>query len=144
MTSVAADDVFIDTNILVYASVNSSPFYHAARTAIAKLEAALTPQWISRQVLREYLATLARPRTGIAIADLTAAVRQFEMRFRVAEDGLLVTAHLLELLEQGYSTQVHDTNIVATMQSIGVSRILTNNPGDFSPFTHLINIIPLV
>jgi predicted nucleic acid-binding protein len=104
----------------------------------------LTPLWVSRQVLREYLATLVRPRTGILITDLTVAVRQFEMRFRVAEDGPLITAHLLALLEQGYSTQVHDTNIVATMQTIGISRILTNNPRDFASFAHLINIIPLV
>jgi predicted nucleic acid-binding protein len=143
MTSVAADDTFIDTNILVYASVKSSPFYQVARAAIANLETALTPLWISRQVLREYLATLARPRTGILITDLTAAVRQFETRFRVTEDGPLVTAHLLALLEQGYSTQVHDTNIVATMQTIGISRILTNNSDDFAPFAQFINVLPL-
>ena len=33
------------------------------------------------------------------------------------------TAQRLALLEQGYSTQVHDTNIVATMQAVGVGRI---------------------
>jgi hypothetical protein len=27
---------------------------------------------------------------------------------------------------------VYDTNIVATMQTIGVTRILTNNPDDFT------------
>jgi predicted nucleic acid-binding protein len=64
MASVAADDIFIDTNGLVYASVNSSPFYHVARTAITNLAAALTTLWVSRQVLHEYLATLARPRTS--------------------------------------------------------------------------------
>jgi adenine-specific DNA-methyltransferase len=41
----------------------------------------------------------------------------------MAEDGPLVTAQLLALLEQGYSTQVHDTNIVATIQAVGVRRI---------------------
>jgi hypothetical protein len=57
---------------------------------------------------------------GIPLPELTAAVRQFEVRFRMAEDGPLVTAQLLALLEQGYSTQVHDTNIVETMQAVGV------------------------
>jgi hypothetical protein len=46
----------------------------------------------------------------------------------MVEDGPLVTAQLLTLLEQGYSMQAHDTNIVATMQAVGVRRTLTNNP----------------
>jgi hypothetical protein len=86
---------------------------------------------------------LARPHVGIPITELTAAVRQFEVRFLMAEDGPLVTAQLLTLLEQGYSTQVHDTNIVATMQAVGVRRILTNNPADFTPFASFITVIPL-
>ena len=140
----AADPVFLDTNILVYSSVDTAPLHHATRAAISAYESAQVPLWISRQVLREYLATLARPRVGIPITDLTSAIRQFETRFLLAEDGPLVTAQLLVLLEQGYSTQVHDTNIVATMLSVGVSHILTNNPDDFVAFTHLITVIPLV
>lgn len=143
MTPVAADPIFIDTNILVYASVDSSPFYERARAAIAHYEANGTPLWISRQVLREYLATLVRPRVGIPIEELTDTVREFETRFHIAEEGPLVTVHLLALLEQGYSTQVHDTNIVAVMQTIGVSRILTNNPTDFTPYAPIITVISL-
>jgi predicted nucleic acid-binding protein len=144
MTTAAANPVFLDTNILVYASVDAAPFYTLARAAIAAHETNQTPLWISRQILREYLATLARPRVGIPIAELTAAIREFELRFQIAQEGPAVTAQLLTLLEQGYSTQVHDTNIVATMQTIGVTRILTNNPDDFTPFASLITVIPLL
>ena len=143
MTTAAVDPVFLDTNILVYASVDTSPSYHAARAAITAYEASQTPLWISRQVLREYLATLARPHVGIPISELTAAVRQFEVRFPMAEGSPLVTAQLLTLLEQGDSTQIHDMNIVATMQAVGVGRILTNNPDDFTPFASLITVLPL-
>jgi predicted nucleic acid-binding protein len=143
MTTVAVEAVFLDTNILVYASVDTSPLYRAARAAITAYESAHTPLWISRQVLREYLATLARPQVGIPITDLTAAIRHFETHFRIAEDGPLITAQLLALLEQGYSTQVHDTNIVATMLTFGISRILTNNLNDFAPFAQHITIMPL-
>jgi predicted nucleic acid-binding protein len=132
-----------DTNIIVNASVDASSSYHAARAVITAYEASQTPLWVSRQVLREYLATLARPHVGIPITEVTAAVRQFEVRFLMAEDGPLVTAQLLTLLEQGYSMQVHDTNIVATMQAVGVRRILTNNPADFTPFASCITAIPL-
>ena len=41
------------------------------------------------------------------------------------------------------SRQVHDTNIVATMLTYGIPRIVTNNPDDFAPFAALITIIPL-
>jgi predicted nucleic acid-binding protein len=144
MTIVGAEPLFLDTNILVYASVDTSPFYTLARTAIADYEASGTPLWISRQVLREYLATLARPRVGIPITEVTAAVRQYEVRFLMAEEGPFVTAQLLTLLEQGLSTHVHDTNIVATMHTIGVRRILTNNADDFLPFAPRITVIPLL
>jgi predicted nucleic acid-binding protein len=144
MTTAAADPIFLDTNILVYASVDSSPFYDRARTAIARYEARQTPLWISRQVMREFLATLARPSVGIPIAELTAAVRQFATRFQVAEDGPLVTTQLLTLLESGYSTQIHDTNIVATMMTVGVRHLLTNNPDDFAPFVSFITVLPLL
>lgn len=144
MTIAVVEPLFLDTNILVYATVDSSPFYDHARAAITSYESQGTPLWISRQILREYLATLIRPKIDIPIIDLTDAVRHFEMRFQVAEDGPLVTAQLLTLLERGYSTQVHDANIVATMLTIGVKRILTNNPNDFAPFASLITVIPLL
>lgn len=144
MTTGVAEPIFMDTNILVYASVDSSPFYDLARTTITAYEQAGTPLWISRQVLREYLATLIRPNVGIPITELTATVRRYELRFQVAEESPLVTAQLLALLEQSHSRQVHDTNIVATMQTIGITRILTNNPDDFTPFSAFITVIPLL
>ena len=141
--TVAVKPVFLDTNILVYASIDTSPFHTAARDALTQLESAETPLWISRQVMREYLATLVRPSIPLPVAELVGAVRSFELRYHVAEDSPLVTAQFLSLLEQGLSRQVHDTNIVATMLTYGVQRILTNNPNDFTPFQSLITVVPL-
>lgn len=143
MTIMAVEPLFLDTNILVYATVDSSPFYDRTRAAITSYEAQGTPLWISRQILREYLATLIRPKIGIPIIDLTDAVRHFEIQFQVAEEGPLVTAQLLTLVGR-YSTQIHDTNIVATMLTIGVKHILTNNSDAFAPFASLITVIPLL
>jgi predicted nucleic acid-binding protein len=53
--------VFLDTNILVYARVTQSPFHQAALQVIQQLDESRVELWISRQVLREYLATLTRP-----------------------------------------------------------------------------------
>ncbi len=61
-----ASPLFLDTNILVYANIAASPMHHAALHAIQNRQAAGVELWISRQVLREYIATLSRPQTYTA------------------------------------------------------------------------------
>lgn len=135
--------LFVDTNILVYASWPAAPLHQQAHQALAAHTAAGTLLVISRQVLREFLATLYRPRTGLAITDLVAEVRQLEACYVVIEDGPAITAALLSLLEAG-ATQVHDTNIAATCIVAGISHILTNNPADFTRFSPQLITLPLV
>ncbi len=65
MATMADKAVFLDTNVLVYASVAEAPFHHIARERIQPLKNPETEFWISRQVLREYLATLTRPRVYV-------------------------------------------------------------------------------
>lgn len=149
MTNEDVEQVFIDTNVLVYANVSSAPFHAEALAAIQNREKAGIELWISRQVLREYLATLSRPQTftaplsGVALA---AQVRLFAERFQIAEDNHGVTTNLLALLESISvgGGQIHDANIVATMQAYALNRLLTNNTADFARFDHLITVIPLV
>jgi predicted nucleic acid-binding protein len=147
---VMTDDnsVFIDTNILVYASVPESPLHLVAINAIQSYEQAGTQLWISRQVLREYLATLTRPQLytqPIPILRVTAEIRFFQNRFRMAEDNSQVTQRLLSLMEEipVGGKQVHDANIVATMLVYRIPQLLTHNTGDFSRFSQLINVLPL-
>jgi len=111
--------------------------------ALEVLAATATPLVISRQILREFLAVLYRPRTGLAITDLVAEVRRLEAGYAVIEDSPTITAQLLTLLEQG-ARHVHDTNIAATCMVGGMRRILTNNPDDFVPFAPQLMVIPLV
>ena len=63
MATTAADPVFVDTNVLVYANTVRSPLHIRAQLALQDLSASAIPLWISRQILREYLATLSRPQT---------------------------------------------------------------------------------
>ena len=140
--------VFLDTNVLVFATVIQAPFHRAALRAIQSLYDNGIELWISRQVLREYLAVLTRPQTFTIpqpVPALITDVRDFQNWFRVAEDNHQVTENLLTLMDRipiG-GAQVHDANIVATMQVYGVNRILTNNAADFDRFTHLITVLPL-
>lgn len=48
MMSGDANSVFLDTNILVYASIPESPFHLVALNAIQTYEQAKTELWISR------------------------------------------------------------------------------------------------
>ena len=140
---------FVDANVLVYANVAESPFHQPAFQAIKRHYEIGDELWVSRQVLREFLATLTRPKLFTnprPISIVIERVQFFETSFRVAEDNPQVTARLLELIEQIAvgGRQVHDANIVATMLVYGVRRLLTHNVADFRRFSHLIDVEPLV
>jgi predicted nucleic acid-binding protein len=140
--------IFLDTNILVYANAERAPLHQVALQSIQALSAEGSELWISRQILREYLAILSRPQTfshPLPANELTADVRYFQDRFRIAEDDATVTAHLLALVQR-FPTggkQVHDANIVATMLAYGIPSLLTNNTDDFVRFSGMITILPL-
>jgi predicted nucleic acid-binding protein len=89
MAPTAGSAVFVDTNILVYASFSESPFHDAARTRLNELERDGALFWTSRQVLREYLASTTRPGAVVpppTLEALSQAVRQFETEFEIADE----------------------------------------------------------
>jgi predicted nucleic acid-binding protein len=61
MTTTAAEPVFVDTNILIYAQQQLSPYHTSAVAKLHELAAAGHILWTSRQILREYLAAMSRP-----------------------------------------------------------------------------------
>jgi predicted nucleic acid-binding protein len=143
----AADPVFIDTNVLIYATRRTASEHASAQAALARLEGEGRRLWISFQILREYLAAVTRPQAtspalpmGTAIAD----VRRFQQVFYVAEDRPVVLERLLALLGAhfGAGRQVHDANIVATMLEHGIYRLLTFNAADFRRFAGIIELEP--
>ena len=78
------------------------PFYQAARARLDGLERAGAMFWISRQVLREFLAVTTRPGAVVPAPPLDSllhAVRRFEAEFEVADEGAAVTSILLDLLK---------------------------------------------
>ncbi|HEY7422756.1 MAG TPA: PIN domain-containing protein [Gemmataceae bacterium] len=149
MVTTAVEPIFVDTNILIYSTTALSPFYGVAQSKLDDLAAAGHPLWISRQILREYLAAMSRPgalTTPISMTSLLTDVQAFQTRFLVAEDGQMVTAHLLNLLGtiSCAGKQVHDANIVATMLTHGIPKLLTHNTADFNRFSGQITIVPLI
>jgi predicted nucleic acid-binding protein len=148
MTTLAVDPIFLDTNILVYANVVSAPLHTTALNQLQQLWDDGHPLWVSRQVLREYLAVLTRPQTFSQpqpVAIVAERIRFFTTHFQVADENATVTENLLALLTnlEVKGKQIHDANIVATMQAYGITHLLTNNVADFQRFAHLITIVPL-
>lgn len=103
MTTQDARSVFVDTNVLVYATVKEAPFHLGARQALGRLRADGADLWISRQVVREFLAVLTRPQTfavHLSVAEVVSTIQVIMSQFRVAEDSAAVTSRLLYILEQ--------------------------------------------
>jgi predicted nucleic acid-binding protein len=145
----SASSVFVDTNVLVYAQLNGSPFQSQAQAVLQQLHGGGSTLWISRQVLREYLAATTRlgALTGsIPIASLVGDVQYFCTQYQIAEDNAAVTAALLQLLTAVPTggKQVYDANIVATMQTYGITHLLTHNTADFARFAGIVQVIPLI
>jgi predicted nucleic acid-binding protein len=147
--AVAPDPVFVDTNILVYAAVPAFPLHADALARLDDFRRADVELWVSRQILREYLAALTRPQAftpPIAPTTLVTDVNRFQAQFHIAEDGPVVTANLLTLLSTipTGGRQVYDANIVATMQAHGLRRLLTHNTADFARFGAIIQLEPSI
>ena len=149
MATMDAEPVFLDTNILVYAHFPPAPWHRDAVEALRRFAAAGAACWVSRQVLREYLAAVTRPQQWQQpqpVESALADVRDFQRRFRVANEGPEVTARLLALLAEvpTRGRRIHDVNIVATMLVYGVRRVLTHNTDDFVRCAAFIEVIPLL
>jgi predicted nucleic acid-binding protein len=137
--------LFIDTNILVYANVQTAPLHEQALTAIKAANQAGRPLWVSRQVLREFVATRTRPQAFAKPSPIQVVierVRYLEQHFQVADDSAAVTGQLLELMGNYPigGKQVHDANIVSTMLVYGIPCLLTHNTKDFERFGDIVTV----
>jgi len=142
----AVDPTFVDTNVLVYASQKRSVFHARAVTGLQEARQERRELWISRQILREYLATVTRPQRDQAPSPMTEAlvdVGRFDLDFNIAEDGPEVFHQLRLLLARVpvAGKQVHDANIAGTMLAHGITRLLTFNAADFRRFDSLIEVV---
>ena len=149
MGTTVVEPIFVDTNVLVFSRVPSAPLHAVAKVAVDAIFLSGADLWISRQIIREFIATLTRPQKftpPLPIAQVTGEVLNLECAAIVADETAAVTQQLLALLAAipCGGKQVHDANIVATMLVHGVPNLLTHNVADFKRFGHLINVIPLV
>jgi predicted nucleic acid-binding protein len=125
--------LFVDTNILVFATDASSPFESAAETELGEWRKQGTDLYISVQVLREYLAVTTRlaptQNTPPDYPAILGNMASFRSAFHVLEDTRLVSEKLGELVQRFgvKGRQVHDASIAATMLTHGLQHLLTHN-----------------
>lgn len=115
-----ARNVFIDTNILVYATNISAPFHADAAQALKTMRSEGANLWISQQVIREYIATVTRPQTysqAVPVEFVIEQINRLVTEFAVADGTGEVLRKLLVLLRDVPTAgkQIHDANIVATI-----------------------------
>ena len=138
--------MFLDTNVLVRARFEAAPSHDSARRRMIRAGEGNEALRISRQVLREYLATVTRPQPWSPAVSMDVAldhVARLEAGFDVLEDGPSVTNTLATLCRDVpvAGKQVHDANIVATMLAHGERRLLTFNAGDFRRYGERIELV---
>jgi len=142
-----AEEWFVDTNVLIYATNAQSPWNQQATAVLNEARQRGVNFVISPQILREYLvsATRAAPSPLLSSAEALENVELFQKEFRIVSDTPDVAANLVTLVRQYgvLGKQVHDTNIVAVMLTHGVSRLLTHNVADFARFVKEIVVISM-
>ena len=143
-----ASPLFVDTNALIYANVQESPLHSQALSALEAAYGSGRPVWISRQIVREYIAVMTR-HDMLSVSQMKSVLSQVEQfigQFKIANETSAVTEFLLTLLDkhQCGGKQVHDANIVATMLCYDIRHLLTANVSDFKRFDSIIEIEELV
>lgn len=142
--------IAVDTNLLVYAHREDSPWHDAAYARIAELAESRAPWAIPWPCLHEFLAIVTHPRIYAPATPLPAAVDQVEAWLEVPSLVLLSESEgywseLRTALEAGRvaGAQVHDARVAALCRLHGVRELWTVDR-DFGRFPGLSVRNPLV
>ena len=136
----------VDANVLVYTRILEAPSHEAVRDGLRRAEDEGGSFRISRQVLREYLATMIRPQhweNPLTRRQALDDVQVLSERFDVLEESRVVTGNLIALCRDCPvgGRQIHDANIVATMLAYGEMRLLTFNTTDLRRYEGHIELV---
>lgn len=141
--------IALDTNILVYAHREDSPFHDVAAHRVAELAEGGAAWAIPWPCIHEFLAIVTHPRIYDPPTPLTAALAQVEAWIESPSLVLLAESdqhwpELRALIERAKVTggRIHDARVAALCRQHGV-RELWSADRDFGRFTQLTVINPL-
>ena len=142
--------IAVDTNILVYAHREDSPFHAAADRCLTDLAEGDAPWAIPWPCLHEFFAIVthariyAPPTTPAAAFNQIGAWTESPSLVLLAEtDGYLTALNSIVAASQVSGPRIHDARIAALCRHYGV-RELWSADRDFSRFKELSVINPLV
>jgi predicted nucleic acid-binding protein len=136
--------VFVDTNILIFATSSTSPFHADAVHALKTLINNNAELVISSQVLREYVCNMTAHNFAARDA-IERNVLRFQKMKVLADDATILQRWFAMTQQFAVSGKaVYDCNIAATMLEHGITEILTHNVKDFTRYEALLTVIPLL
>ncbi len=142
--------IALDSNLLVYAHREDSPWHDAAYARMVELAEGRAPWAIPWSCLHEFLAIVTHPRIYNPPTPLEKAIDQVEAWLESPKLVVLSeSADFWQLLRATLvggrisGPQVHDARIVAVCQQHGVSELWSADR-DFSRFSGLIVRNPLI
>lgn len=142
--------IAVDSNLLVYAHREDSPWYDAAYACIVELAEGQGPWAIPWPCIHEFLAIVTHPRIYTPPTPLEKALDQVEAWLESPSLVLLSESEdywqqLRSMLQSGRVSgpQVHDARIAALCQQHGVSELWTIDR-DFGRFPGLTVKNPLI
>jgi hypothetical protein len=135
--------IAVDTNILVYAHREDSPWHDAALTRITELAEGRATWAIPWPCIHEFIAIVTHPRIYAPPTPLAGAIDQIEAWLESPSLVLLAETEgywptLRSVLEQGriIGPQVHDARVAAICEDHGVRELWTADR-DFGRFPML-------
>ncbi len=139
--------IFLDTNILARSIQTGHPHHQPAVDAVALLRARDRERFaVSPQVLVEFYAICTRTHNGLALPPQQALleISRIKAVYPLLSDSPAIFPTLESLLAKYFPTnrRVFDARHVAVMLTHGLSKILTFNDADFTPFTEITAINP--
>jgi len=144
-----SDIGLLDTNVLVYAADEASPFHHAATALRDKGFRGETPVCVCPQVLHEFFAVITDPKRVTNPLGQKDAQKEIEKYF--------YSKHIVkifpepEVMEKMFNLltrykvaaqEIFDLRLVATMISNNVSRLYTYNTEDFAQYKEIEVVTP--
>jgi predicted nucleic acid-binding protein len=137
----------VDTNVLVYATVDAAPLCDESRLWMAALQRQNAELCVTPQICREYLVVLTgdpvfdRDFTSAEALDVLAQLRKSLRLLFSSQEALDELFRLVRQYEVA-GKRIHDANIVAVMGTKEISHLATYNRQDFAQFDAITLLSP--
>lgn len=135
--------IAIDTNVLIYARREETPFHSQARALLRSLAEGVEQWALPWPCVYEYLRVVTHPRVFDPPTDLDAALFDLDSlldspSLHLLGEGPAHRGHLLRLITEGRAigNLIHDAHIAALLVEHGVREFLTTDR-DFTRFASL-------